>query len=403
MRRLRSRRSSANTGGDAIPRSGPPRSCYVAVLGCSGPRTESEVGVGKSALCARFVNPGLDAYNAVKPGPDESVLAWMDFVESEINQDHFVYYGSSARRLSNNTTAVIHVIEQTEFLDEASVGHSAYPAQGTYLQRSTMRYLQSPGKVVYTKRSNIGNGVMSGAKRFPAAVASKGVSAYILVYDPTARDDRKQQQLTLLARLAERLPQDVPIALAIAKCDKLSSDQLERLSPEHEELARCLQQRGQVIPCIHLSSDMGINVDFLFMLLASKVLDVEFELPIAGFEEAQAQQHGQVRELQRELSGAVMDLTQKFQTRWHPVYEVLRRMPAYRRLSDLIGYEGVRRLFLARLLEIKMEDAQKVQTATVALETDDAEDSEVKTEGTYQRVAYEELESSLQQHPDVRR
>ena len=405
MRRSsRTPQPSANQG-DAIPRSGPPRSCYVAVLGCSGPRADSVSGVGKSSLCARFVNPGLDAYNAVKPGPDESVLAWMDFVEPEINQDHFVYYGSSARRLSGNTTAVIHVIEQTEFLDDAAVGNSAYPVPGTYLQRATMRYLQSPGKVAYTKRANIGAGITSGAKRFPTALSNKGISGYILVYDPTARDNRKQQQLTLLARLAEKLPQDLPLALAITKCDSLTPGQLTRLTKEHEELARCLQNRNQVIPCIHISADMGINVDLLFMFLASRALDVEFQVDVSDYEVSKIRRHSEIRDLQRELSGAVMDLTQQFQTRWHPVYNVLRRMPAYRRLSDLVGYEGVRRLFLARLLEIKMEDVKKIDISAVPLDQDGATDGDCKENGeeTYQRVSYDELEQSLHQHPDVKR
>ncbi|XP_065175792.1 uncharacterized protein LOC135805647 [Sycon ciliatum] len=427
---MRRRASSQRTSADPVPRSGPPRSCYVAVLGCSGPRSESQTGVGKSALCARFVNPGLDAYNAVKPDVDESVLAWMDFVEPEINQEHFLYYGSSARRLSGNTTAVIHVVEQTEFLDEVSVGHTAYPTPGTYLQRATMRYLQSPGKIAYTRRGNIGAGMASGAKPLPTALSSKGLSGYVLVYDPTARDDRKQQQLTLLAKLVERLPRDLPIILAITKCDSLAGGQLDRLAQEHEELARCLQQRNRAFPVVHVSAEIGVNVDLLFMLLASRALGVEIgtgsdpSVGVSSYQEAHAARHTEIRELQRELSGAVMDLTQQFQTRWHPVYQVLRRMPAYRRLSDLEGYEGVRRLFLARLLEIKMEDLKNkkettppppssghesdAEIADIMADEDDARITIAATTvtdnqpGKRQKTMYEALEKSLEQHPDVK-
>ena len=359
------------------------------MLGCSGPRKIDEAGVGKSSLCVRFIQPSSERYDAAKPQANESVLSWMDFMEAEISQDHFLYYGSSPRRLPGDKTAVIHVIEQTELLDEASLGRTAFPAHGKYVHRATSRYLHSPGKVAYTKRSNIGVHVR-GKQPLPRGLEVRGVSAYLLVYDPTQSDDRKQQQLTLLARLAENLPRELPAALVITKCDLLTDEQLAQAAPEHEELARCLGG----LPLIHSSAELGINVDAAFTLLASKAMDTRpGQGPdVLSFNDAKRFRHERVKELERVLSGAIADIANSFEARWHPTYTILRRMPAYKTLTALEGRDAVRKLFLSRLLELKMRELKLDRsTWTYQNEVDPSE-----TSGIHQALLH-----ALDEHPDV--
>ena len=71
---------------------------------------------GKSCFCNRFVYSHPDWYKEAHP----SALREADFCGPVVNSDHWLYWGTVTRRLDEETIVRFCVIEQTEFLSDAT-------------------------------------------------------------------------------------------------------------------------------------------------------------------------------------------------------------------------------------------------------------------------------------------
>lgn len=88
--------------------------------------SKGNCGVGKSCLCNRFLCSKADEYY-----PEHtSVLSTIDFEGRVVNNDHFLYWGDITQNSEDGVECKIHVIEQTEFIDDQTF----LPHQGTNLQ-----------------------------------------------------------------------------------------------------------------------------------------------------------------------------------------------------------------------------------------------------------------------------
>ncbi|KAG8238489.1 hypothetical protein J437_LFUL018419, partial [Ladona fulva] len=93
------------------------RTFNVAVVGLSGTEKEKgQAGVGKSCLCNRFIRSLADDYNV----DHISVLSQTDFSGRVVNNDHFLYWGEVTKSSEEGIEFQFQVIEQTEFIDDAS-------------------------------------------------------------------------------------------------------------------------------------------------------------------------------------------------------------------------------------------------------------------------------------------
>lgn len=74
------------------------------------------MGVGKSSLCNRFIRPLTDDYFI----DHISVLSQSDFSGRVVNNDHFLYWGEVKKTSEEGVDNNFHVVEQTEFVDDAT-------------------------------------------------------------------------------------------------------------------------------------------------------------------------------------------------------------------------------------------------------------------------------------------
>lgn len=89
----------------------------ISVVGLSGTEKEKgQCGIGKSCLCNRFVRPSADEFHL----DHTSVLSTSDFGGRVVNNDHFLYWGEVSRSLEDCVECKMHVVEQTEFIDDRS-------------------------------------------------------------------------------------------------------------------------------------------------------------------------------------------------------------------------------------------------------------------------------------------
>ena len=122
---------------------------HVAVVGVSGLESSGgarPVGVGKSALCNRFVRPTADDY---KPDAHKSVVSQYDFKNHVINSDQFLYWGMITKPGDGGCDIVFSVIEQTEFLDNRSFAPLEGKDKQPYYKRCGVTKLTSPEKLMY--------------------------------------------------------------------------------------------------------------------------------------------------------------------------------------------------------------------------------------------------------------
>ncbi|XP_065282190.1 rho GTPase-activating protein 190 isoform X6 [Dermacentor albipictus] len=261
--------SRRQPGGPPSASEAAPRSLCVAVVGLSGTeRDKGPTGVGKSCLCNRFVRPRADDYHT----DHISVLSQTDFGGRVVNNDHFLYWGEARRPLADATDSAgmpelsVHVVEQTEFIDDSSFQPFRSGKTETYLKRCAALRLCSAEKLMYVCKSQLGI-----EKEFEQRLMPEGrlnVDGFVCVYDVSHVPGRPaDKQAEFAAALLQTLVRTrKPVVLAATKTDEACEMHLR----EAERLVARKELRGQV-PLVETSAHENVNVDLAFLLVAQLV------------------------------------------------------------------------------------------------------------------------------------
>lgn len=261
--------SRRQPGGPPSASEAAPRSLCVAVVGLSGTeRDKGPTGVGKSCLCNRFVRPRADDYHT----DHISVLSQTDFGGRVVNNDHFLYWGEARRPLADAADSTgmpelsVHVVEQTEFIDDSSFQPFRSGKTETYLKRCAALRLCSAEKLMYVCKSQLGI-----EKEFEQRLMPEGrlnVDGFVCVYDVSHVPGRPaDKQAEFAATLLQTLVRTrKPVVLAATKTDEACEMHLR----EAERLVARKELRGQV-PLVETSAHENVNVDLAFLLVAQLV------------------------------------------------------------------------------------------------------------------------------------
>ncbi|KAG7223277.1 hypothetical protein INR49_015633 [Caranx melampygus] len=125
----------------------------LIVVGLSGTEKEKgQCGVGKSCLCNRFVRPSADDFYL----DHTSVLSTSDFGGRVVNNDHFLFWGEVSRVLEEGPECRMHVVEQTEFIDDQTFQPHRSTAMQPYIKRAAATKLASAEKLMYFCTDQLG-------------------------------------------------------------------------------------------------------------------------------------------------------------------------------------------------------------------------------------------------------
>ncbi|XP_077499589.1 rho GTPase-activating protein 190 isoform X3 [Amblyomma americanum] len=261
--------SRRQPGGPPSATEAAPRSLCVAVVGLSGTeRDKGPTGVGKSCLCNRFVRPRADDYHT----DHISVLSQTDFGGRVVNNDHFLYWGEARRPAAGGGDAdgapelSVHVVEQTEFIDDSSFQPFRSGKTEPYIKRCAALRLCSAEKLMYVCKSQLGI-----EKEFEQRLLPDGrlnVDGFVCVYDVSHVPGRPaDKQAEFVAALLQTLVRTrKPVVLAATKTDEACEVHLR----EAERLVARKELRGQV-PLVETSAHENVNVDLAFLLVAQLV------------------------------------------------------------------------------------------------------------------------------------
>ncbi|XP_069168246.1 rho GTPase-activating protein 190 isoform X19 [Procambarus clarkii] len=335
----------ARRGGDAA------KQVVVSVVGVSGGEREKGVtGLGKSCLCNRFTKPQADQYYV----DHISVLSQTDFSGRVVNNDHFLYWGEAARLADDGLEFSFQVIEQTEFIDDASFMPFKAGKMDPYIKRCCATKIQSAEKLMYICKNQLGI-----EKEYEQRVLPDGklnVDGFLCVFDVSQVPNRSlERQVELTASILNNcLKTKRPVVLVTTKNDEAN----EVYVKEAEKLASRKEFKGN-IPLVETSSHENVNIDCAFMTLAHLIDRNRGRIRIVPFYEA-ARHRKEILDVatdafQRLVRTHVLD----YRSIWATTSKKLAQSPDFIHYVDLFGMDQAAKLFRRHVKKLKDEYLQR--------------------------------------------
>ncbi len=319
---------------------GPSRLLSVSVVGLSGGEKEKgDLGVGKSCLCNRFVQPLADDYSV----DHISVFSQSDFNSRVVNNDHFLYWGDIQKTNDEGTEFHIQVVEQTEFYDDASF--TPFKASGKYepyVKRCTSTKLVSAEKLMYICKDQLGieleyeQRVMPDGGRFV-------VDGFLVVFDvshvPNRNPERQLDAIGQILNLAQKTKK--PVVVAATKCDEAD----EMLVRDLERLMNRKEFKNSNIPVVETSAHENINVDLAFFTLAQLIDKTRGRSRIVSFMEAAHMRRELLDIVTEGYARVLRHNVQDYSASWAVAIKKLAQYHEYQAYSDIFGKDSAQRLF----------------------------------------------------------
>ncbi|XP_035709893.1 rho GTPase-activating protein 190 isoform X2 [Folsomia candida] len=327
----------------------------IAVVGLSGTeKDKGQIGIGKSCLCNRFVRSRADDYF-----PEHiSVLSVTDFSGRVVNNDHFLYWGYSTKAMEDSPEIGFHLVEQTEFIDDATFQPFKGGKMEPYTKRCASSRVYSAEKLMYICKSQLGI-----EKEYEQKVMPDGrlnIDGFILCYDVSAVPDGYDKisgrsidrQTDFSAAILYNITRTKkPVVLVTTKNDEAC----EAYVKEAEKLVQRKEFRQLNIPVVETSSHDNVNVDVAFLLLAQLIDKVKNRIRPLSYNETARNRKDMLDSVSDSFQALIQSHVTDHRSVWTPVYRELLKYPAFQRYIELFGEDCAQRLFRRHLKRLKDE------------------------------------------------
>ncbi|CAG7835441.1 unnamed protein product [Allacma fusca] len=320
----------------------------VAIVGLSGiEKDKGQIGVGKSCLCNRFIRSRADDYF-----PEHiSVLSVTDFSGRVVNNDHFLYWGYATKALEDSPEIGFHLVEQTEFIDDATFQAFKGGKMEPYVKRCASTRLFSAEKLMYICKSQLGI-----EKEYEQKVLPDGrlnIDGFIVVYDVSAVPGRSiDRQTEFTAAIIYNIVRTKkPIVLVTTKNDEAC----EAYVKEAEKLVSRKEFRQLNIPIVETSAHENVNIDAAFLLLAQLIDRVKNRIRPLSYNETSRNRKEMLDSVSDSFQALIQSHVTDHRAVWTPVYRELLKYPAFQRYIELFGEDCAQRLFRRHLKRLKDE------------------------------------------------
>ncbi|XP_060516601.1 rho GTPase-activating protein 190 [Cylas formicarius] len=327
------------------------RTINVAVVGLSGvEKDKGHAGVGKSCLCNRFIRPHAEDYNI----DHISVLSQTDFSGRVVNNDHFLYWGEVIKTSDEGTDYQFSVIEQTEFIDDASFQPFKGGKMEPYVKRCASTKITSAEKLMYICKNQLGI-----EKEYEQKVLPDGklnIDGFICVFDVSVVPSRNiEKQVEFVAAILNNIQKTKkPVVVVTAKNDE-SNDIYVR---EAHKLVQRSEYKN-CIPLVESSAHENVNIDIGFLLLAQIIDKTKVRLKFLTYSEAALAR----KEIMDSASEAFMRLIRVHVTDCHALWShTVKKLNSHKEwihFVQLFGLDGTQRLFKRHIKKLKDEQLAK--------------------------------------------
>lgn len=335
---------------------GRPPTFSVSVVGLSGTEKEKgQCGVGKSCLCNRFVRPRADDFHA----EHTSVLSTSDFGGRVVNNDHFLYWGEVARPLEECGECRIHVVEQTEFIDDQTFQPHRSTALQPYVKRAAATKLASAEKLMYFCTDQLGLEQDFEQKQMPDGKLP--VDGFLLCVDVSRGMNRNfDEQLKFVSNLYGQLAKTKrPVVVVLTKCD----EGVERYIRD----AHAFAVGKKSLQVVETSARSNVNVELAFGTLVQLLDRGRGKAKIVPYFEALKQQSQQIAAAKDRYEWLVGRAVKSHHEAWAGACRKMQAAPEFQDYVYLEGTPKARKVFLQHVQRLKQEHIERRRRAYLAL------------------------------------
>ncbi|XP_062328584.1 rho GTPase-activating protein 35 isoform X1 [Osmerus eperlanus] len=316
----------------------------LVVVGLSGTeREKGQCGVGKSCLCNRYVRPSADEFHK----EHTSVLSTSDFGGRVVNNDHFLFWGEAGRTLEEGPECRMHVVEQTEFIDDQTFQPHRSTALQPYIKRAASTKLASAEKLMYVCTDQLGLEQDFEQKQMPEGKLQ--VDGFLLCVDVSRGMNRSfEDQMKFVTNLYNQLAKTKkPVVLALTKCD----EGVERYIKDSHAFALAKKN----LQVVETSACSNINVDLAFVTLVQLIDKGRGKPRIIPYYEALKQQSQQIASAKDRYEWQVSRIVKNHNDTWLATNQRMQTSPEYKEYVFLKGTLKAKELFQQHVQRLKFE------------------------------------------------
>ncbi|XP_007437533.1 rho GTPase-activating protein 35 [Python bivittatus] len=328
----------------------------ISVVGLSGTEKEKgQCGIGKSCLCNRFVRPRADDFHL----DHTSVLSTSDFGGRVVNNDHFLYWGEVARSLEDCVECKMHIVEQTEFIDDQTFQPHRSTALQPYIKRAAATKLASAEKLMYFCTDQLGLEQDFEQKQMPDGKLL--IDGFLLCIDVSRGMNRNfDEQLKFVSNLYNQLTKTKkPTVVVLTKCD----EGVERYIRDAHTFA--LSKKN--LQVVETSARSNVNVDLAFSTLVQLIDKSRGKTKIIPYFEALKQQSQQIAAAKDKYEWLVSRIVKNHNETWSNVSRKMQSSPEYQDYVYLEGTQKAKKLFLQHICRLKQEHIERRRKMYLAM------------------------------------
>ncbi|XP_058176550.1 rho GTPase-activating protein 190 [Anopheles ziemanni] len=321
----------------------------VSVVGLSGvEKDKGQLGVGKSCLCNRFVRPKTDDYAI----DHISVLSQSDFSGRVVNNDHFLYWGEVRKTSEEGVDYNFSVIEQTEFVDDATFQPFKVGKMEPYIKRCAAIRMSSQEKLKYICKNQLGI-----EHEYEEVVLPEGrflVDGFVCVFDVSVVPNRTvEKQVEFVTQIINNvLKNKKPVVLVTTKNDDAS----ELYVREAEKICSRKEYKGQIL-LIETSAHESINIDLAFIVLAQMIDKAKQRSKIPSYGEAAKQRTDLLTTSTEFVTRLIRTQITDHRSIWTTSSKKLASHREWNDFLELFGKEAGQRIFRRHIKKLR-EDYQ---------------------------------------------
>lgn len=320
----------------------------LVVVGLSGTEKEKgQCGVGKSCLCNRFVRPSADDFYL----DHTSVLSTSDFGGRVVNNDHFLFWGEASRPLEEGPECRMHVVEQTEFIDDQTFQPHRSTALQPYIKRAASTKLASAEKLMYFCTDQLGLEQDFEQKQMPEGKLL--VDGFLLCVDVSRGMNRNfDDQMKFISNLYNQLAKTKkPVVLVLTKCD----EGVERYIKDSHTFALAKKN----LQVVETSARSNVNVDLAFLTLVQLIDKSRGKPKIIPYFEALKQQSQQIASAKDRYEWLVSCIVKNHNETWPNINRRMQTSPEYKDYVFLEGTSKAKKLFQQHVHRLKQDHIEK--------------------------------------------
>lgn len=281
-------------------------------------------------------------------------VAQSDFSGRIVNNDHFLYWGDVRKTSDEGVEYEFHVVEQTEFIDDATFQPFKVGKMESYIKRCTATRVLSAEKLMYICKNQLGI-----EKEYEERVIPDGrlnIDGFVVVFDVSPVPNRSiEKQVEYVQQIINIILRNKkPVVLVTTKNDESS----EHFVREAEKICQRKEYKGNVF-FVESSAHEAINIDSAFILLAQLIEKVKVRTKILSYNEASRSRKELLDCSTESVSRLIRTQISDYHTTWSQASKMLAIHKDWQEFLELFGKEAGQRIFRRHVKKLREDNVAR--------------------------------------------